>query len=309
MYESKTMYENTESKARHVPVMPKEVLAYLNLKAGDCVVDGTLGMAGHAAAIAEAIGSKGHLIGIDRDGESMKIAQERLANSLAKVNLVSQDFRHMDSILQGLGVEEVDGILLDLGISSYQLENADRGFSIKLDGPLDMRMDKNSYISAYDLVNSLSEKEISSILKNFGQERWSNRIASYLVKERMRNPIESTQDLSNTVLRAIPHRYQHEKIHPATRTFQAFRIAVNRELEALEVALDKSVHCLKKGARLCVIAFHSLEDRIVKEKFKAFAKEGKIKLITKKPLRPEAEEIHANPRARSARLRVAERIQ
>ncbi|HOW34820.1 MAG TPA: 16S rRNA (cytosine(1402)-N(4))-methyltransferase RsmH [Candidatus Omnitrophota bacterium] len=291
----------------HIPVMLKEVLEFLNLKDGDCIVDGTVGTAGHSMNILTAVGPAGQLIGIDRDGDSLLVAEERLKSFAGRYRLVKDDFRNIDHVLDSLGIRQVNGMLLDLGISSYQLEDAQRGFSIKSEGPLDMRMDKNSYISAYDLVNSLSEGEIASILKNFGQERWHHRIASYLVKQRSKAPIESTQDLSDTVLRAIPHRYQNQKIHPATRTFQAFRIAVNRELEALEVALDKAVDYLSPAARLCVISFHSLEDKIVKEKFLSFAKQGKVKLITKKPLRPSPDETNDNPRARSARLRVAEK--
>lgn len=291
----------------HVPVMVKEVLTFLNLKEGDCVVDCTVGTAGHAIEILNRIGPSGRLVGVDRDKESLEIARERLKSFGDRFSLVKEDFRNIDSILNHLGIQKVNGMLFDLGISSYQLENTQRGFSIKSDGPLDMRMDKDSYISAYDLVNSLSEREIASILKNFGEERWHNRIANYLVKQRTKNPIESTQDLSNTVLKAIPHRYQHQKIHPATRTFQAFRIAVNRELEALEVALNKCVNYLAPTARLCVISFHSLEDRIVKEKFRHFVRAGTLKLLVKKPLRPGTEESNDNPRSRSARLRVAEK--
>ncbi len=295
-------------KTVHISVMKEEVLKYLNLQSGDCIVDCTIGTGGHTLSILGAIGPQGHLVGIDRDEDSLKIAQEKSKEFSGRLNFIQNDFRHIDDILKSLEIREVDGILFDLGISSFQLENPERGFSFKSDGPLDMRMDKHSFISAYDLVNSLSEREISSILKNFGEERWHNRIASYLVKERAKKPIESTFDLTNTVLKAIPHRYQNERIHPATRTFQAFRIAVNRELEALEIALDKCMDYLKNGGRLCVISFHSLEDRIVKQKFRYFAKEGQVKLLTKKPLRPSSEETGQNHRSRSARLRVAERI-
>jgi 16S rRNA (cytosine1402-N4)-methyltransferase len=177
-----------------------------------------------------------------------------------------------------------------------------------MDGPLDMRMDQESFISAYDLVNSLSEKEISYILKNYGQERWHSRIAHFLVVQRNDNPLESTSELRDIVVKAIPSRYRRQKIHPATRTFQAIRIAVNRELEALEIALDKSVEVLRSGGRICVIAFHSLEDKIVKEKFRYYQKAGKLQVLTKKPQRPTVQEIKDNPRARSARLRAAERI-
>ena len=293
----------------HIPVMSAEILTFLNLKPGAVVVDGTLGTAGHANAILSAIGPEGRLIGIDRDKNSLAFASQRLKDFSQSCSLVQDDYRNLDQVLQNLGITEVDAILLDLGISSYQLDNPERGFSLKLDGPLDMRMDQESYISAYDLINSLSEREISSILRNFGQERWHNRIAHYLVAQRSKSPIESTKDLTDTVLRAIPSRYQHQKIHPATRTFQAIRIAVNRELEALEIVLNKSIDFLKVGGRMCVIAFHSLEDKIVKENFRGFVKADQGKLIFKKPLRPTEEETMVNPRSRSARLRVLERIQ
>ena len=293
----------------HIPVMSAEILTFLNLKPGAVVVDGTLGTAGHANAILSAIGPEGRLIGIDRDKDSLAFASQRLHDFSQSCSLVQDDYRNLDQVLQNLGITEVDAILLDLGISSYQLDNPERGFSLKLDGPLDMRMDQESYISAYDLINSLSEREISSILRNFGQERWHNRIAHYLVAQRSKSPIESTKDLTDTILRAIPSRYQHQKIHPATRTFQAIRIAVNRELEALEIVLNKSIDFLKVGGRIGVIAFHSLEDKTVKEKFRDFVKADRGKLILKKPLRPTEEETNINPRSRSARLRVLERIQ
>jgi len=296
-----------DDQRAHIPVMQKEVLEHLNLLPGSCVVDCTLGAGGHALEILKTIGQNGQYVGIDRDGESLEYAKERLKNFSSQCRFVKSDFRHVDEVLASLKIFEIDGILLDLGISSYQLENPERGFSIKSEGPLDMRMDQESYISAYDLVNSLPEKEISSILKNFGEERWHHRIAAYLVRERARNPIETTRDLREVVLKAIPRRFQNEKIHPATRTFQAFRIAVNRELEALEMTLEKGVEYLKDKARICVISFHSLEDRIVKEKFRNFSKSGTLRLITKKPLEPSAEEAGRNPRARSAKLRVAER--
>jgi 16S rRNA (cytosine1402-N4)-methyltransferase len=272
------------------------------------VVDATVGLGGHAVALLEKIGPPGRLIAIDRDGESLQLAKEKLKAFSAQCHFIQEDFRHIDRILKSLGIQEVDAIVFDLGVSSYQLNNPERGFSIKLDGPLDMRIDKQSFISAYDLVNSLSEREIASILKNFGQERFSNRIAHFLVQERIQHPIETTNDLTRAILKAIPYRYQRQKIHPATRTFQAFRIAVNRELEAMEIALDRCVPCLKKGGRIAVIAFHSLEDRIVKEKFRQYGRERKMVAIFKKPLRPSPQENQENPRARSARLRVAERI-
>lgn len=292
----------------HIPVMSQEVMQFLNLKPGAIVVDGTLGTAGHSQMMMQAVSPGGKLIGIDRDGHSIALAAERLKEFSSQCHLIQDDYRNLNQILNHLEIKEVDCMLFDLGISSYQLDNPERGFSLKLEGPLDMRMDQESFISAYDLVNSLSEREISTILRNFGQERWHNRIAHYLVAQRVRNPIESTKDLTDTVLRAIPQRYHYQKIHPATRTFQAIRIAVNRELEALEIVLEKSIDSLKVGGRIAVIAFHSLEDRIVKEKFRTFAKAGRLQLLTKKPLRPTDTETDNNPRSRSARLRVAERI-
>ncbi|MFA5088456.1 MAG: 16S rRNA (cytosine(1402)-N(4))-methyltransferase RsmH [Candidatus Omnitrophota bacterium] len=293
---------------QHIPVMLKEVVENLNLSPGACIVDCTLGLGGHAVAIAKQIGPQGLLIGIDRDEESIRLARESLQQESARFDIVQDDYRNIDKILDKLGVKKVDGIVFDLGISSYQLSSPARGFSFNSEGPLDMRLDQNSYISAYDIVNSLSEKEISTILRNFGQERWHNRIAHYVVEQRNKKPIASTKDLSDTVLRAIPARFRRQRIHPATRTFQAIRIAVNRELESLEIALEKCINYLKIGGRISVISFHSLEDKIVKEKFRHFNKIGQLSLIVKKPLRPTEEEVRNNGRSRSARLRVAERI-
>ena len=294
--------------AWHTPVMPNEVIGYLNLAFGNCVVDCTMGVGGHAVLIAEKIGTEGRIIGLDRDSGSLAIARENMKVIGTHCDYIHADYRHIDQVLAQLGTREVDGMLFDLGISSFQLNDPERGFSFRLDGPLDMRIDKEAGISAYDLVNSLSQQEIAAILKKYGQERLSNRIARYLVERRLQAPIVSTRDLRDIVLRALPRAATRQKIHPATRTFQAIRIAVNRELESLDVALEKSIGCLKQGARICVVSFHSLEDKIVKEKFRYFSRQGKIKLIVKKPLRPQEEEVNSNSRARSARLRVAEKI-
>lgn len=292
----------------HIPVMSKEVIEVLSVKNGDIVVDCTIGTGGHAEELLKMISPKGRLIGIDRDIDSIALARERLNNIHNNVELAHDDFRNLDIVLDKLHIKEVDAFLFDLGVSSFQLDNPERGFSLKSNGPLDMRLDKESYISAYDLVNHLSEQEISSILKTFGEERFHNRIANFLVKERTSKPISTTQELSDIILKAIPYRYQSHKIHPATRTFQAFRIAVNRELEALEIALEKAISYLKQKGHICVISFHSLEDRIVKEKFRQFSRNSSLKIITKKPLRPTFDEMHHNLRSRSARLRAAERI-
>ncbi len=294
----------------HTPVMLGEVLEYLNLKPGQTIVDATLGLGGHSSRIVERIGEKGVLVGIDRDQESMAAARESLRESLNKIRFAYGNFFDLDSILKGLDIGRIDGILFDLGISSFQLGDAERGFSFQSDGPLDMRLDRNSYICAYDLVNNLNEEEISHLLKTFGQERWHNRIARLLVQERQRHPITTTGELSNIVLSAIPPKFRrfHYRIHPATRTFQAVRIAVNRELESLEAAITKAIGLLNSGGRICVISFHSLEDRIVKFTFKKFASVGAIKIITPKPLTPKESETKDNPRSRSAKFRAAEKI-
>ncbi|MCK9594602.1 MAG: 16S rRNA (cytosine(1402)-N(4))-methyltransferase RsmH [Candidatus Omnitrophica bacterium] len=295
----------------HKPVMLMEVLEYLNPKPGQIIVDATLGMGGHSNRILQEISPEGRLIGIDRDQESIRLAQERIAAlGQANAQFVYGNFSDIDTLLKGLNVDSVDGILFDLGVSSFQLQNAERGFSFQSEGPLDMRLDRNSYICAYDLINNLNEEEISSLLWSFGQERWHNRIAHNLVMERQRHPISSTLELSRIVVNAIPPRYRqyHYRIHPATRTFQAVRIAVNRELEALESAIIKSIGLLKKGGRICIISFHSLEDRVVKHTFRKYQTEGTIKIITTKPLTPGSAETQDNPRSRSAKFRVAEKV-
>lgn len=292
----------------HNPVMLKEILKYLDPKAGETIIDCTIGLGGHSGEILKRISPGGRLIGIDRDSESLSLADKRLKKIGSSYRLIWDDFRNLDKVMSELELEEVDGMFFDLGVSSYQLENPERGFSIKFDGPLDMRMDRQSFISAYDLVNSLSEREISSILKAFGQEHWHNRIANILVRQRNKTSISSTRELTNIVLKSMPYKQRRSRIHPATRTFQAFRIAVNRELEALEITLEKSVSFLRAGGHLCVISFHSLEDRIVKNKFRQFAKEEILSILTKKPLIPQNEEIKINPRCRSAKLRVAQKL-
>jgi 16S rRNA (cytosine1402-N4)-methyltransferase len=221
---------------------------------------------------------------------------------------MQEDFRNIDSVIKRLNLGGVDAILFDLGISSFQLDNPERGFSFTNEGPLDMRMDRESFISAYDLVNNLNTDEISGILWSFGQEHWHNRIARHLAEERKKFPIQTTRQLSNIVVNSIPYKARHKKTHAATKTFQALRIAVNRELEAEEEALEKSVDLLNKGGRICVLSFHSLEDRIVKHSFKHFSSSGTLKIITPKPLVASEEEKTTNPLSRSAKLRVAERL-
>jgi len=292
----------------HTPAMLEEVLDYLNLGPGKTIVDATIGTGGHSEKILERISPGGKLIGIDRDLESLRVAKERLKNFSSASTFVQGNFMNIDTILKELNIKKVDGLLFDLGISSFQLDNPVRGFSFQQEGPLDMRLDRDSYISAYDLINNLNEEEISSLLWNFGQERWHNRIARLLVKEREKHPVATTHELSSIIVRATPYKYRHYRIHPATRTFQAVRIAVNRELETLEISMNKVVDLLNKTGRICVISFHSLEDRIVKLKFKEFAYNGLVKILTPKPLTPSTDEVGANPSSRSSKMRVAERL-
>ena len=302
----------------HKPVMRQEALKALNLKPGQTIVDATVGTAGHSLEILKAISPGGRLIGIDRDEDSLVIAKERLTEFSSQVggstgrltvDIAHGDFRDINKILSALKVKKIDGILFDLGVSSYQLDSKERGFSFRYDAPLDMRMDKTSYILAYDLVNNLTEKEISDILWMFGEERWHNRIARYLVRERSHSPVATTGQLRDIVLRAIGRPFSPgQRIHPATRTFQALRIAVNRELEALEEALRAVPELLKKNGRVCVISFHSLEDRIVKHNFKENSLKGIYRIITKKPLEAGDDETAQNPRSRSAKMRAASKI-
>jgi len=292
----------------HLPVMLDEVLNYLALRPGMVIVDATIGMAGHSQAILESIMPKGRLIGIDRDQESLALARERLRSFADACAFVYGNFMDIDNIIKNLNIKHIDGVLFDLGLSSFQLDDPQRGFSFQCEGPLDMRFDRNSYISAYDLVNNLTQDEISHLLWTFGQERWHNRIARNLVREREKHPIATTSQLSNIVVKATPYRYRHYRLHPATRTFQAVRIAVNRELEVLEIALDKAIELMNKTARICAISFHSLEDRIVKLSFRKAASLDKVKILTPKPLSPTLKEITENPSSRSAKIRVAERL-
>lgn len=293
---------------KHKPVMLKDAIEALNLKQGMTIVDATIGTGGHSLEIAGKIFPGGRLIGIDRDEDSLLIAKETLKEFGEGVSFIHSDFRGMEGILNSLNLKKIDGILMDLGISSYQLDSQDRGFSFRYDAPLDMRMDKTSYISAYDLVNNLTEKEISDILWRFGEERWHNRIARHLIREREHNPVATTGQLKDIVMKSIPYRFSgRSRIHPATRTFQALRIAVNRELEALKEVLDKLPYFLNNQSRVCVISFHSLEDRIVKHNFRDMAKEGIYKIISKKPLGPSEGEAQDNPRSRSAKMRIAQK--
>ena len=288
--------------------MLEEVVSALNLKSGDVVLDATVGSGGHAGEILKKILPDGKLIGLDADPSILKIAEENLKNFIDAFKLINENFKNLDIILSKENIKNINAILFDLGISSYQIEDKYRGFSIKENARLDMRMDPRLKITAYDIVNNYTEKELSDIIMQFGEDRLHNRISRYIVEERSKKTIETTYDLAAIIHKAVGFRYKRTRIDPATRTFQAIRIAVNNELDALEEGLKKAVAWLDVGGRIVIISFHSLEDRIVKNLFKGYAGLGILKIITKKPIRPSGEEVRLNPRSRSSRLRVAERI-
>ena len=295
-------------EAYHYPVMYREVLRFLEIETKRIVVDCTIGIGSHAWRLLESAAEDAFLIGIDRDQDSLDLAKARLEPLGGRFILIKDNFANLDRILGKLNIEGVDALLFDLGISTYQLGNPARGFSFLKEGPLDMRMDKDSFLSAYDLVNNLSEIELGNIFKKFGEERYSRRVAHSLVESRKNEPISTTVQLADLIIRCIPGEARWGRIHPATRIFQALRIAVNRELEALRTALVQAISHLKSGGRIGVISFHSLEDRIVKHTYKDYFSKGILKIVTKKPLTPTEEEKNENPPSRSAKLRVAEKI-
>lgn len=295
-------------QAAHISVMPQEVMHWLNVTPGAVIVDGTLGLAGHSLLIARALGDKGHLIGIDKDISALTEAKKRLASCALRVDLLQGPFKDVKRFLAQVKVGRVDGVLLDLGISSFQLDDEKRGFSFLKEGPLDMRMDTTQGPTAADLVNTLGEEELVKIIETYGEDRLARRIAKGIVWRRAQQKILTTSQLAGAVLRSLPASYQRGRIHPATRTFQALRIVVNKELEHLESALADCVDILNPKGRMCVISFHSLEDRIVKHTFKKLADQGLVQILTKKPLEPSEEECRMNSRSRSAKLRVIERV-
>jgi 16S rRNA (cytosine1402-N4)-methyltransferase len=291
----------------HVPVLTEEVIGQLQPGRGGVFVDCTVGLGGHSSALLAA--GAGRIIGLDRDVDALDRARTTLAPWLERVELVHADYRSLDSVLERLGVPLVDGTLADLGLSSMQLDAPGRGFSFQRDEPLDMRMDRSGGETAADLLARSSEIELADAIFQLGEERYSRRIARALVDARRQAPIETTGRLAAIVRRAIPRRGLM-RIDPATRTFQAFRIWVNRELEGLERFLQAAARRLRSGGRLVVITFHSLEDRVVKHTFRALAQKevATLKVLTKKPIVPTEEEVQRNPRARSAKLRAAERV-
>ncbi len=290
---------------RHLPVLLAEVLAFLAPRPGGCYCDGTVGGGGHAEAILAASAPDGVLLGVDRDGETLAAAADRLRPFGGRARLMHGDYRDLAALAAAAGLGVFDGILLDLGVSSLQFDDPARGFGFRHDGPLDMRMDRTGGGStAADLLRRASAVELEAILQDFGEERWARRIARALVSARARGAIATTAELAGLVERVIPRRAWPPRIHPATRTFQALRIAVNRELEGLGIGLEGAAALLKPGGRLAVISFHSLEDRAVKTTFRRLAADRAMEILTRKPVTPGAEELAANPRARSAKLRA-----
>jgi len=291
----------------HFPVLVEEVTEFLNPHPHGIYVDCTLGGAGHALKILERSSPTGQLIGIDRDEQAIEEAHKRLRPYEARTTIIHGNFSDLGKILRELAIGEVDAILLDLGVSYHQLIDGQRGFSFQLDGPLDMRMDRTQGEPASKLINTLSQGELEEILRRYGEGRWARRIAKAIVRNRQKNPIVTTTQLRDIISTAVlkPPR----RIHPATKAFQAIRIAVNDELNNLGKVIRDGIPLVKNGGRLCIISFHSLEDRIVKQAFRQYEKPpASITIITKKPISPSRGEISENPRARSAKLRVAERV-
>ena len=298
----------------HTPVMPREVMEYLDPRPGGVIADLTVGGGGHAELILKAVGSTGRLVGFDKDSVALHEAETRLAPYKEQLALVKTDFRHVRHTLQNLGIKKVDGVLMDLGVSSHQLDSGERGFSFRNDGPLDMRMDLGGPVTAADVVRTYNERDLTMVIRTYGEEKWAARIAQFIVERRKTRPITTTFELVDVIRAAIPAGARRGGPHPARRTFQALRIEVNEELKALEEALHEGISCLARKGRIIVISYHSLEDRIVKTTFKEYAEETSLEtgerllVLTKRPLRPAADEVASNPRAESAKLRAAEKI-
>lgn len=295
----------------HKSVLLQEVLTGLDLHPGEVLLDGTVGSGGHSEAVAKSFGKQVKIVGLDLDTGSLDRSRERLSQIGASFVLENESFRHLDLALKRLGIRSIDKILLDLGWSSDQFENGGRGFSFQHDEPLLMTYrtkPAETDLTAGDILNFWAEENLATIIKSYGEERFADRIARAIVEARKVKPIERTGELVEIIKSATPKGYHHLKIHPATKTFQALRIAVNDELRALSEGLEKSLLYLKSGGRLLVISFHSLEDRIVKNYFRDLARGGIVKLVVKKPIAPSYPEIKENPRARSAKLRIVEKI-
>ncbi len=306
----------------HKPIMVEEVIEGLIVKEDGIYVDGTLGGGGHSFEIVKRL-NKGRLIGIDQDMNAIKRAKERLKGYEDKSTIVHDNYLNIEEILNKLNIEKVDGILLDLGVSSHQLDEGERGFSFHQDAPLDMRMNREEDFTAWNVVNEYDEKKLEKILWDYGEEKWASRIAKFIVEERKIKTIDTTMELVTVIKKAIPKGARNEGQHPARKTFQGIRVEVNKELEIIKEVLPKMVRLLRRGGRICIIDFHSLEDRIVKNVFKELNKEcicppdfpicicdkkKEINIITKKPITPRKEELENNPRSRSAKLRIAEKV-
>ena len=306
----------------HVSVLLNECLEGLNIKENGIYVDGTLGGAGHSSEILKRLSNEGRLIGIDQDTDALKAAKERLKD-YSNVTFVHSNFSNIENVLNNLNIDGVDGILMDLGVSSYQLDEGERGFSYMKDAPLDMRMNRENDFSAYNVVNEYSEEDLYRIIRDYGEEKFAKRIASFIVENRQEKNIETTLELVEIIKNAIPAKARREGPHPAKRTFQAIRIEVNSELSILNKTIEDGVEKLNKGGRMAIITFYSLEDRIVTNKFRDLAvscrcpkefpvcvcgEKAKVKIISRKAIEPTKEEVEVNPRSRSAKLRVIEKL-
>lgn len=308
----------------HKPVMLSEVLEWLRPQAGMTIVDATVGAGGHAHVIAERLGDTGTLIALDRDESMLEHAQARLEPLPCTKHFVHADYRDLPLVLDELGIQSVDGILIDMGVCTDQLDDPERGLAFRFDAPLDMRLDRSQSTTAYHLLQKIRQEQLVRILREYGEERWAVPIARRIIQRRNQGRMNTTGDLVAAVMEAVPRRFHDRRIHPATRTFQAIRIAVNRELDGLQEAIEAICHRLKMGGRICVLAYHSLEDRAVKHAFRNLS--GRVptptgaalteapsrpilRILTLKPLEPSEAETEANPRARSAKLRVAERVE
>jgi 16S rRNA (cytosine1402-N4)-methyltransferase len=310
-----------ENEFEHQAVLLEEAINYLNIQADGIYLDGTLGRAGHSSAILKQINSSGKLIALDRDLAAIEAVKKKINNK--SLILKHANFKNFDRVLDNLEIPAVDGMLFDLGVSSPQLDNSARGFSYQNDGPLDMRMNQTQNLTAADIVNTYSQTDLEKIISDYGEENWAARIAEFIVKMRQENKITRTGELVEVIKAAVPKGARRHGGHPARRTFQALRIATNDELEQLKLLINKAIKFLNPGGRLVIISFHSLEDRIVKHSFRELAKDcvcppdfpicvcdkkAEIKILTKSPIQAKKEELDNNPRARSAKLRVAEKL-
>ena len=307
---------------QHTSVLLHETVDGLNIRPDGIYVDATLGGGGHAFQVCSRLDSKGRFIGIDQDAAAIEAASARLSVFGEKVTIIRSNYCDMKARLQEIGIDKVDGIMIDLGVSSYQLDTADRGFSYRMDAPLDMRMDQRQTMTAKDIVNTYSEMELFHVIRDYGEDRFAKNIAKHIVAERQKSPIETTGQLVEIIRQSIPMKVQKTTGHPAKRTFQAIRIELNRELDVLTDTLDDMIDLLNPGGRLCVITFHSLEDRIVKSNFRrnenpctcpsdfpvcVCGKVSKGRVVTRKPILPGEEELEVNSRSKSAKLRIFER--